>query len=102
MFTSGYLDLEAIIVYIYNNMLDNIDRNMPNYHFITMDTIIELNFKDTIQYYTKDSIIKKFMIICANYYCKYWYFFIKIFTMLNKSVRKLIKIFFKMSGFHHK
>jgi hypothetical protein len=66
LFTSGYLDLEAIIVYIYNNMLDNIDRNIPNYHFITMDTIIELKQKDMIEYYTKDTIIKKFMISITN------------------------------------
>ena len=66
LFTSGYLDLEAIIVYIYNNMLDNIDRNIPNYYFSIMNTIIELKQKDTIQYYTKDTIIKKFMISITN------------------------------------
>ena len=54
-------DLEDIVSYIYDNMLHKIDRNIPNYHFSIMDTIIELKQKDMFVLYTHNSIIEKFM-----------------------------------------
>jgi hypothetical protein len=53
-------NLKDIVNYIYNNMLDKIDRNIPNYHFITMDTIryIQINaFGELKKYVTSSNFL---------------------------------------------
>ena len=65
--TCNSIDLKAIISEIYYNELEKIDRNIPNYHFSMMDTIIEFKqSKKTIEYYTKDIIIDKIMNSITN------------------------------------
>jgi len=60
-------DLEDIMDYIYSDEIDKIDRNIPNYNINIKDTIIfVLEESKKIEYYTKKSIIEKFMNAITN------------------------------------
>jgi transcriptional regulator NrdR family protein len=60
-------DLEDIMDYIYSDEIDKIDRNIPNYNICIKDTIIfVLEESKKIEYYTKKSIIEKFMNAITN------------------------------------